>query len=135
MTSAQKQLVRETFPRILESAVPIGLLFYGRLFDLEPSLRRMFKNDMRLQTRKLMETLNVAVESLDNLDAIRLRLSTLGKRHAEEYQVQSHHYELLRSALLWAFGHALEAEFHQDVKDAWSAVITEINQIMKSAAQ
>jgi hemoglobin-like flavoprotein len=77
MTSVQKRLVRETFPRIQESAVPIGLLFYGRLFDLEPSLRNLFKNDLRLQTRKLMETLNVAIESLgarprnevcDNLD-------------------------------------------------------------------
>jgi hemoglobin-like flavoprotein len=132
ITSEQKRLVRESFSLIREAAVPIGLLFYGRLFDLEPSLRSLFKNDIRLQTRKLMDTLNVAVESLENFEAVRLRLTDLGRRHAETYQVQPQHYDLLRSALLWAFSHALEGEFYPEVKEAWFATITEINEAMKS---
>ena len=50
MTERQKQIVAETFPLIREIAIPVSLLFYGRLFDLDPSLRRLFHIDMKEQS-------------------------------------------------------------------------------------
>ena len=37
-----------------------ALEFYGRLFELDPSVRALFKNDMKDQGRKLMAMLKVA---------------------------------------------------------------------------
>jgi hypothetical protein len=46
MTAREKQLVRESFQAIREEAGPLSLLFYGRLFELDPQLRRMFHGDI-----------------------------------------------------------------------------------------
>ena len=43
MTLREKQLVRESFQGIGEVAGPLSLLFYGRLFELDPALRPMFR--------------------------------------------------------------------------------------------
>ena len=63
MTSAQRRLVCKTVGSLRDQADPISLLFYGRLFELDPSARRLFHNDLALQGRKVIETLNWMAES------------------------------------------------------------------------
>lgn len=134
MTNEQITYVRESFAVIQESSMAVGLLFYGRLFELDPSLRLLFQNDLRAQTRKLMGTLGTIVESLDDLNKMRSYLRHLGDRHHKEFRVRPEHYETLRKALLWAFAHALEVQFSPDVRESWSQAIEEINRIMQSGA-
>jgi truncated hemoglobin YjbI len=40
-------------------------LFYRRLFEIDPSLKQMFKGDMAGQRRKLMQMLTAAVKAKD----------------------------------------------------------------------
>ena len=42
--------------------------------------------------------------------------------------------EMVRAALGWAFAQALQLEFTGDVKDAWLALIEEVNTAMKAGA-
>jgi len=51
---AQKTLVQTSFAQVEPIAEAAAELFYGRLFALDPSLRRLFKGDMTAQGRKLM---------------------------------------------------------------------------------
>ena len=44
-------------------------LFYGRLFEIAPQVRAMFPDDMTEQRKKLMATLAIVVNGLNNLDA------------------------------------------------------------------
>ena len=39
-TVEQRRLVRQSFDSLREQAEPVALLFYGRLFELDPSARR-----------------------------------------------------------------------------------------------
>ena len=64
----QDQLIRDSFEVVHEMPEAIAMLFYGRLFNLEPSLRGMFKIDMHTQSRKLMDMLTAVVDSLDHHD-------------------------------------------------------------------
>ena len=109
MTTQEKDLIRESFDRIRELSEPVCLLFYGRLFDLDPSLRRLFHTDMKIQSKKLMEMLAAIVDNLDHLDRLRPQLQELGRRHTE-YGVKDEHYDTLAAALLWAFGPSLATQ-------------------------
>ncbi len=131
ITPQQKRLVRETFEEIAESPIEIALLLYGRLFELDPSLRRLFHTDLREQSRKLVTMLNTIVQGLDRFDAMRQELAELGRRHVA-YGVKPEHYVTLSSALLWAFARSLEPHFDAETKAAWGAVIESINEAMLS---
>ncbi|HBY62889.1 MAG TPA: hemin receptor [Solibacterales bacterium] len=130
MTERQRQLVRETFDAVKADAGPLAMLFYGRLFALDPSLRPLFKVDLREQSRKLMEMFTVLVDSLDRFDQLRPNLRELGARHAG-YGVRLEHYETLRAALLWSLGQALERDFNAETREAWAVLIGEVNEEMK----
>jgi len=133
MTPREKQLVRESFPAIREAAVPLALLFYGRLFQLNPALRPLFHQDISVQSRKLMDMLIAVVDSLDHFKELEPMLRAMGQRHAG-YGVRLEHYATLKSALLWAFGQGLGAEFFPDVRAAWTAVIDAISAAMMAGA-
>ena len=54
----------KTFDQVVPIAGVAADLFYDRLFEIAPSLRRMFPADMRDQKRKLMVMLATAVQGL-----------------------------------------------------------------------
>ena len=133
MTPEQKKLVQSSFAKVVPIAEQAAELFYGRLFELDPALKPMFKGDMSEQGRKLMSTLGVAVGSLGNLDALMPVLQNLGRGHVA-YGVQDSHYDTVAAALLWTLEQGLGDGFTPDVKDAWAEVYTIVATVMKEAA-
>ncbi len=61
MQPNQIHLVQTSFAQVLPIADDAASLFYDRLFNLDPSLRPMFKTDIHEQGRKLMMLLTVVV--------------------------------------------------------------------------
>jgi hemoglobin-like flavoprotein len=133
MTSEQKRLVRESFPAVREMAGPVSMLFYGRLFALDPSLRPMFRQDIELQGRKLMDMLTAVVDNLDHFEGMAPALRALGQKHVG-YGVRPEHYKTVGKALMWALGQTLDAEFFPELRDAWLAIIEAVSAGMKNGA-
>lgn len=133
MTPEQKQLIRESFPAIREMAGPVSLLFYGRLFALEPALRPMFRQDIELQGRKLMDMLTAVVDNLDQFEGLAPTLRALGQKHAG-YGVRPEHYQTVARALIWALGQALDTQFYPELRSAWLAIIEAVSLSMKKGA-
>jgi hemoglobin-like flavoprotein len=131
----QDQLIRDSFAVIHEMPEAVAMLFYGRLFTVDPSLRPLFKIDMHTQSKKLMDTLASVVDSLDHLDRMRPALRELGRKHAVEYGVRPQHYPIVVEALLWALGQALQPHFYADTKEAWQNVLQDIAREMLSGAE
>lgn len=131
MTPAQRRLVRDSFELLREDARPLALLFYGKLFEMDPSSRRLFHNDIALQGRKLMDMLTEVVNALDDFQPMRSRLAELGRKHAG-YGVRPEQYETLTSALLWAIAQALEAGFDSETREVWHLALTSICAAMKA---
>src|SRR5215467_950222 len=100
LTTRQIELVQNSFAQVAPIADTAAQLFYGHLFELDPSLRSMFKGDMKEQGRKLMQMLSVAVHALDNLEGIIPAVQALGQRHVG-YGVTMEHYTIVGDALLW----------------------------------
>lgn len=133
MTTREKQLIRDSFYDIREVAGPLSLLFYGRLFELDPELRPMFHGDIARQGVKLMEMVTAVVDNLDQLDSLTPVLHSMGQRH-KGYGVLPSHYIAVEDSLIWALGQALEANFDRELKAAWRAVLGRVSAAMKEGA-
>ena len=132
-TPKEKRLIRESFESIREYETAVVVLFYGRLFEIAPETRALFKIDIREQARKLMETLKFTIEALDRFDELLPVLAELGRKHVT-YGVQAHQYERLRSALLWAFGQSLGLEFDRETRAAWDQLLSVVSTVMTEAS-
>jgi hemoglobin-like flavoprotein len=131
MAANQVRLVRDSVDALREDAEPFALLFYGKLFELDPSSRRLFHNDLAVQGRKVMDMLTSVAESLDDFQPMRSRLADLGRKHAE-YGVRPEQYDTLTTALLWSLGQALGASFDVPTREAWRLAINAICAAMKA---
>lgn len=134
MTPREKSVVRETFAQVAPSADTAAALFYGRLFELDPTLKELFKVDMREQGRKLMQMIGLAVSKLDALDELVPAVQALGRRHAG-YGVKDIDYDTVGAALLWTLQQGLGPAFTPEVKSAWTTVYGLLASTMKAAAQ
>ena len=133
MTPDSKKLVQESWTLVEPIADTAAALFYGRLFELDPSLRPMFRGDMKEQGKKLMQMLTVVVRGLDRLDQLVPAVEALGRRHAG-YGVRDEHYDTVAAALLWTLGQGLGDAFTPEVKAAWTEAYTLLATVMQRAA-
>jgi hemoglobin-like flavoprotein len=53
LSTKQKQLIRDSFESVQAYGTSVVTLFYGRLFELAPETRSLFKIDIREQAKKL----------------------------------------------------------------------------------
>ena len=126
-------LVKTSWQQVLPIQDTAASLFYGRLFELDPALRALFRGDMTEQGRKLMTMINMVVASLDNLAPLLERVEDLGRRHVG-YGVTEAHYDTVGSALLWTLGKGLGEQFTPSVEAAWTEAYTTLASAMKQAA-
>ncbi len=133
MTPDQVHFVQESFSKVAKIKDTAADLFYNRLFEMDPSLKSMFKGDMSEQKRKLMMTLGVAVSSLKNPEKIIPTVQQLGEKHYY-YGVKDAHYDTVGQALIWTLEQGLAEAFTPQVKEAWIAAYTLLSGVMKDAA-
>jgi hemoglobin-like flavoprotein len=133
VNAAQQELVRMTFARLAVIPEVAGALFYERLFAANPSLRPLFKNDMRIQGVKLMTMLAMVVYNLPEPGQVLPAIRDLAVRHVE-YGVKLADYDAMREALLWTLEQALGKDFKSSVRDAWTECYDELASEMRAAA-
>lgn len=133
MTADQKKLVQTTFAMVAPISDKAAALFYGRLFELDPTLRPLFKADLTEQGRKLMQMIGMAVNGLNNLDALVPAVRNLGARHVG-YGVKESHYDTVGEALLWTLEQGLGDAYTSEVEDAWATTYGLLASVMKDAA-
>lgn len=134
MNSEQINLVKKSFEKIEPVQKMVAVLFYDRLFKIDPELRRLFKSDLNEQGKKLMHMIGLAVRGLDRIEELVPAVQALGTRHAG-YGVEDRHYETVGKALLWTLERILGRDFTAETKHAWATVYNLLAQTMKDASR
>jgi len=134
MSPEQKQLVQQSYAAVEPIAETAAALFYDRLFELDPSLRMLFKRNMANQRKQLMHVIGLAVRGLDNLPALVPVVEQLGRRHSG-YGVRPEHYATVAEALLWTLERGLGDAFTPQVRAAWVEVYGVLASTMQQGAQ
>jgi nitric oxide dioxygenase len=128
-------LVQESLGLVLPIREQAAVLFYDRLFQLDPSTRDLFAaTDMAAQRGKLMAAIAMVVKGLDAPEALLNQVRALGRRHVI-YGVEERHYETVGAALLWTLAAGLGAAFTPELRTAWTAAYKLVSDTMIEAAR
>ncbi len=133
MTPEQINLVKSTWAQVVPISEQAAELFYGRLFEINPAYKDLFKGDMKAQGKKLMSMINTAVNSLTDLEAVVPAVQALGQRHVA-YGVKDEDYDAVAAALLWTLGQGLGEGFTPEVEEAWTTTYTTLATVMIEAS-
>jgi hemoglobin-like flavoprotein len=133
MTPDQVKAIQDSFAKVVPISEQAAALFYGRLFEIAPAVKPLFKGDMTEQGRKLMATLAVVVNGLSNLESILPAASALAKRHVN-YGVKAGDYAPVGSALLWTLERGLGGQWTPQLAAAWTAAYTTLSEFMIAEA-
>jgi hemoglobin-like flavoprotein len=134
MTPEQAQIIKLTFAQVMRDRDKVGWMFYDRLFSIAPEVKPLFKGDVAEQSRKLMDTLALAVGMLRDMPTLVITLEGLARRHVG-YGVKDEHYDKVGEALLWTLEKGLGDAFTAQVRDAWTALYVAVAKIMRDAAK
>jgi hemoglobin-like flavoprotein len=133
MTAQDIMLVKDSFHKLSPTGEQVAALFYARLFELDPSLRRLFHGDMATQGCKFMQMIGSAILALDRVETIAPTFRQLGARHVK-YGVRDEHYSVVGTALLWTLEKSLGPDFTPAVKSAWTAMYALLARTMMDGA-
>ena len=135
MTSKQIDLVKTTWAIVAKmDPVTVGGLFYGRLFEIAPQLKHMFRSPVPEQSKKLLAMINYVIIKLDKLEDILDEVTKLAQRHVK-YGVKPDHYGLVGEALLWTLEKGLGGNWNSEVKEAWSNCYQVLSSAMINASE
>ena len=126
-------LVEESFAKVAPIADTAAELFYARLFELDPSLKSLFKTDLKAQGKKLMASITMVVKGLRKPETIIAPVQQLGLRHLD-YGVKKEHYDTVGQALLDTLEKGLGDEFTPEVRHAWEEAYSLLAGIMIDAS-
>jgi len=129
VTPDQVKAIQESFTKVAPISEQAAELFYGRLFEIAPAVKPLFRGDMKEQGRKLMATLAVVVNGLSNLDSILPAASALAKKHVG-YGVKAADYAPVGAALLWTLEKGLGKDWTPELATAWTGAYTVLSDFM-----
>lgn len=130
LTQRQIQLIQNSFRQVEPIAEKAAGIFYDALFAIDPSLKPLFRNDIKVQGRKLMSMLKAAVDGLDDLETLVPVLQQLAQRH-NSYGTRKSHFTPVGNALLYTLKIGLGEGFTEEVRQAWITVIHIVADTMK----
>lgn len=133
MTPSQIDLIQDSFRKVVPISDTAAALFYGRLFEIAPEVKPLFKGDMSLQGAKLMATLGRVVAGLNDLSKIVPAAESLARKHVG-YGVKDEHYAPVGAALIWTLEQGLGPDFTPETKAAWIEAYAILSSVMIAAA-
>ncbi|ACD83144.1 globin domain-containing protein [Candidatus Methylacidiphilum infernorum] len=129
MTREEIKMIQKSWLRVIDKMDEAGLLFYRRLFDVEPKVRPLFKIDIEKQGRKLMDVLNWIVLNLQDIDAALDAARELARRHVK-YGVKAEHYPVVGHTLIWTLRKMIGSEWTKQLEQLWTQAYEALAQVM-----
>lgn len=117
-THEQVHLIQSSFHRLIDRFDETADLFFEYLFELEPGFRQLFRENSRVQGRKLMKMILTVVNGLNHPQHVAAQMQQLGARHIH-YGVDSAYFAIMGQALMWTLQAKLGEHFDEPTHAAW----------------
>jgi hemoglobin-like flavoprotein len=135
MTPDQVRVIRESFAELAPIGDAVAMLFYSRLFQIDPDLAQLFvSTDRKAQGRKLRAALAFVVNGADRPATLLAPLQALARRHVA-YGVEEEHYATVGEALIDTLAAHFGPRFTPHLRDAWLAAYTLVSGVMITATR
>jgi nitric oxide dioxygenase len=129
LTPEQIKTVQDSFDRVFPVKEDLSESFYNVLFDMAPSVRSMFPEDMMSQRLKLSDTLSYTVRNLHRPEVVEETIVGLARRHVR-YGALPEHFAPVGMALITALKKHLPGGMTEKEADAWLMAYTFISDMM-----
>jgi len=129
MTPKQIEIVQASFDKVAPIAEAAAGLFYARLFELAPTTRALFLDDLSSQRDKLKHMLVMLMRGLDRPVELAPALAALGDRH-RSYGVVKTDFAVVGLALIDTLAKHLGDAFTDADRGAWVALYRHVTNIM-----
>ncbi len=130
MTECEIRRLQASFHAVEPLVDQVAECFYRTLFALAPDLASRFDTiDMTTQGRMVMQAVGVTINGLDDPEALRSTLASLGCRHIN-YGVEDAHYAVTVEALLTTFETLLGDAFDPSLAALWRRALDQVTAIM-----
>ena len=129
LTASEIALIRDSYDRVSVGR-RLARNFYARLFEIDPSIRSLFRDDLSVQVMKLTDMLATLVDKLDRPRDLAMLFEELGQRH-RTYGVSEHHFAPVGRALFETLASELGPCFDEPTRSAWIALYALAAALMK----
>jgi len=130
MTEAQNQIVKKSFPKVLEGTLSGTSILYNKFFELSPESKEFFKNtSMDRQSQMLIAAIGKIVKSIDNWDTMKPDLEALAGRHIG-YGLSPEHFVYFGQAFMYMLQSIFESDWNAELEGAWRAVYQRVSEVM-----
>lgn len=133
MTPDQVHLIRKSFAELARHDHVAALVFYRRLFEIDPSLRPLFVGDIEQQAKKLIDMLAALISMLERPLGLDMELRAMGARHVD-YGVKDEHYATVGRGLIDMLAEVLGNKFTPQTREAWLELYGAVEATMKRGA-
>jgi hemoglobin-like flavoprotein len=125
--------VQLSYARVILQRDLAADLFYKHLFEEEPALRRLFRNDIEAQGSKLIGALGMIVFSMRDPERVIQAAGALAKRHVG-YGVRPEYFRPFGIALMKTLDETLDpAEFDAAARRAWEFAFDRLSKLVIAA--
>ena len=126
--------VQDSFSQIEDATKPkIIRVLLDRMFELDESLKKLFKKDTRDQRKKTLKALIFTIENLRDADTVGPYLKNTAIKLAE-HGFKKSDYKTFGTALIFSISAGLGDDFTPRIKNAWIIVYDVISEIMIAEA-
>lgn len=127
VSKSERALLMQSFDKALSEELAMQpSRFYELLFEQDPGLRRMFRDDLVGQGMKFMSVLKSIIVTLGDPAAIKAELEPLGQSHAA-LGVTSASFEPMGEALIETLRELLGSDFNPQLEAIWRTAYSEIS--------
>lgn len=131
MQPRQIARIRSTWSQVIPHADVVPALFFEKLFDLDPTLRRYFQGDLDRFGRRMMTALDVMIARVHDPRALGPLLGLLAARYAAT-GIGREHCETVSRAFIWTLRVGLGRQLDHEARAAWRALLAMIGDSMQA---
>lgn len=119
-TELEMSQVKQSFEGLRPYLEPTSLFFYDALFKRAPELRELFREDLKGQGMRFMNTLGLILADMEREDGSSVNYAELGHLHAT-LGIRQAHFAPMGEALIDSLSEKLGDRFTPELEAAWRA--------------
>lgn len=125
-------VVQESFELVRSNSNRFTRVFFDRLFELQPKIKKEFSKDIRDQRRRFFKTIELAVYHIDEVPLVMEKIGKI-RFWPAIYNAQRDGQSLFFSTLIYTLSAALGNEFTPYVRYCWVEFLGHLDQVLKEA--
>jgi len=113
------EALKRTYPTIKEHSYEIGVRTYKNMFAANLEIKNLFENTPPEQSQRLIDTVILYCEEIDNFELIYDKLDKIAHVHIQ-HGVKNGYYPIMKNAFIKALCDTLDLEEANELVQAWS---------------